>query len=220
MAVLHPPGLYNPAIYLISNGRVVKDYRPTPFVCRFFVGIFSTWRETRMAGRLQGIPGIPVCFGAIDRYAVVFQYIDGKQAREVKPGELSDLFFARLEALVKAVHDRGVVLADLRNLKNIMIGKDGSPYLVDFATAFSRGFKFNPIKAFLYWVFFQDDLLGIAKLKKRLAPHLLAEGESRKLAEGLVFQREAIVIKKVLVACGKWLVRLGLFTRKREVPKA
>lgn len=174
---------------------VVKDYAAKSFVFRFFVGMVSNRREATIYRKLQGLRGIPEYLGLIDRYAIAVSYVPGRNASELKPGELTPDFFARLRSLIDAVHARGVVLCDLRNIKNVIVGDDGEPYLIDFATAFQKGGRFNFIKNGLHRIFYQDDLLGIAKLKRNRAPHLLTKEEEIALEKGVFLQRQAIFIK-------------------------
>jgi hypothetical protein len=96
---------------------------------------------------------------------------------------------------VDAIHDRGVVLCDLRNIKNVIVGDDGEPYLIDFSTAFQKGGRLNFLKNGLYRIFLQDDLLGIAKLKRNKALQLLTDEERVALEKGVFLQREAIFLK-------------------------
>ena len=136
---------------------------------------------------------------------MVIEYIEGRNASKVKPGELPHEFFHRLERIVDAVHERRIVLCDLRNKKNIMVAKNGEPYLIDLCTAFGRGWGWNPIRNWIYGIFYQDDHLGLAKLKRQLAPELLAPGEADRLDRGLFMQKEAMAVRNF---CVRWLKQL------------
>jgi hypothetical protein len=187
--------LWKPDILLVKKDArlaVVKDYAYQPFLYRFFVGMLANHREIRIYRRLKGVPGIPRNYGSVDRYALLLSYIPGRNTGECLPGELDPSFFSRLREIVDAIHARGVVLCDLRNTKNIMVGDEGEPYIVDLCTAFRRGGRLSVLRNFLFDIFYQDDLLGIAKLKKNLAPDLLNEEERKKLERGLIFQAQAI----------------------------
>ena len=174
---------------------MAKDYAAKPFFFRFFIGIISNRREAFIYRKLKRLPGIPEWACWIDRYAIAVHYVPSRNASELKSGELTPAFFKRLREIVDAIHDRGVVLCDLRNIKNIMLGEDGEPYLIDFSTAFQKGAWWNAPKNFLYEIFYQDDLLGIAKLKKHCAPGLLTEEERIGLERGLFLQKETLFIK-------------------------
>ena len=204
---LRPAQPWQPDIWLVRGDTgpvVVKDYRPRGFLYRFFVGLPSTWNEARIYRKLAGIGGIPRCHGTLDRYAIVIEYIDGRNASKVKPGELPHEFFHRLKRIVDAVHERRIVLCDLRNKKNVMVSRTGEPYLIDLCTAFERGRRWNLIRNWIYGIFHQDDDLGLAKLKRRLAPELLTPEEADQLDRGLFMQKEAVAIRNV---CVRWLKR-------------
>lgn len=192
---------WQPDLYLVRCGSreaVLKDYAKKKFVYRFFIGVLAIYRETYIYEKLEGLPGIPAFIGKVDRYAIIVEYIKGKDASRCKKGELPPLFFARLREIIDMVHGRGIVLCDMRNNKNILVTEDQSPYLIDFSTAFERGFRINILRNFIFNIFYQDDLLGIAKLKGQIAPQLLTSEEEEKLEKGLFLQREAIFVRNHL----------------------
>jgi serine/threonine protein kinase len=189
------------------NGRLglVKDYIKKPWLFRLVVGRLSTWRESIFYKKLQDLPGIPCFFGCLDRNALVIEYIPGEDASRVKPGLVGADFFEKLQGVVDSIHERGIVLCDLRHTANILVSERGEPYLVDFCTAFERGNRWNIFKKWLYDLFHQDDLLGIAKLKKNLAPELLSENDRQNLERGVFLQGPAIRIRNF---SRKWLKKL------------
>ncbi len=200
---------WQPDILLVrleSGQAVVKDYAPRGFLYRFFVGVWSTWREAAIYRKLAGIRGIPSCLGKIDRHALAIEYIPGKTASKFKRGELSPEFFIKLRRVIDAVHDRGIVLCDMRNNKNVIVTEAGDPVLIDFCTAFGRGSRLNFIRTGIYNIFYRDDLLGIAKLKKNLAPELMTPHEREGLEKGLPFQKEVILVRDVVRGFLKKLV--------------
>ncbi|MBI3610843.1 MAG: hypothetical protein HY204_09110 [Nitrospirae bacterium] len=205
---LRPAKPWQPDIFLVQGETkpvVVKDYRPRGFLYRFFVGLPSTWNEARIYRKLAGIPGIPRCHGKLDRYALAIEYIEGRNASKFKAGDLPHQFFHRLKRIVDAVHGRNIVLCDLRNKKNIMVSKNGEPYLIDLCTAFERGGRWNLVRNGLYKIFYQDDYLGLAKLRRQLAPELLTPAEADQLDRGLFMQKEAVAVRNF---CVRWLKQL------------
>lgn len=189
---------WQPDLYLIRYGSkeaVFKDYAKKDFICRLFVGITAIYREAYIYKRLGGLSGIPKFIGKVDRYAIIVEYINGKDASRCREGELPPIFFARLREIIDMVHARGIVLCDMRNSKNVLVSVDQEPYLIDFSTAFERGFRINILRNFIFNIFYQDDLLGISKLKRQIAPHLLTREEEEKLNKGLFLQKEAIFVR-------------------------
>ena len=195
---------------------IVKDYRARPPLFRWGAGLFSISREAKNYRRLAGLPGIPMFGGRIDRYALAVEFIPGRNADRFATGELSAGFFKELRAIIQGVHDRGVVLGDLRNSKNIMVTEQGRPVLIDFSTGFSRGGWWNPLQRWLYRIFERDDFLGVAKLKRRYAPELMTDEERRELDEGLPFERPAHALRDAFKHLVKRLAGAGT-TRKRGV---
>lgn len=177
---------------------VVKDYSKRGFVCRVFLGSFVTWRESYIYSRLHDLEGIPDFYGRIDKYAFAIEFIDGKTSAEYRKGEVPASLFDDIKQLISKIHARRIVLCDMRNNKNIIITKDFKPFLIDFAASFTRGWRVNLLKKILFDLFAQDDLLGIAKLKKRLYPELLSVQEAEKLEKGLPFQTNAILIRNTI----------------------
>jgi RIO-like serine/threonine protein kinase len=190
---------WKPDIFLLEkegNQILVKDYSRKSFFFRIFVGIIAIRREALIYQKLQGIHGIAKCFGIIDRYAIALEFIPSKNGDELREEDLDASFFDRMRDVIDAVHGRGVVLCDLRNVKNILMGPKRQPYLIDFATAFQKGGRFNIFKNMVYHIFHQDDILGIAKLKRTRAKHLLSEEERSSLEKGLFGEKKAQLIRK------------------------
>jgi len=199
---------WKPDVFLVKKGGVtyvVKDYADKAWSFRVCVGALSIRREAMMYRRLRGITGIPPHAFPVDRYAIAVSHIAGRNASQIKPGELTPSFFEKLRGIVDRVHERGIVLCDLRNIKNILLGDDGNPYLIDFSTAFQKGGRWNILKNGIHHIFFQDDLLGIAKLKRERAPHLLTETEQRALEKGVFLQKHAIFVKLRGKALLRWI---------------
>jgi len=205
---------WKPDIYRLTlEGQrlIVKDYADKEWVFRWCVGAFSIWREGCIYRKLQGLAGIAGPVRRIDRYAMAVPDISGWNAEDAPQEMLSIDFFQKLRKVVDAVHQRGVVLCDLRNIKNMMVGTNGEPYLIDLSTAFCKPTRNMGVRAFLFRLFLQDDLLGIAKLKRCRAPHLLTSVEQAAIEKGLWREKEVIFLKKKgrallrkLFGWGKW----------------
>ena len=205
---LRPAKPWQPDVSLVRHDAgliVVKDYRSRGFLYRFFVGLPSTWNEARIYQKLAGIKGIPRCYGKLDRYAIGVEYIEGRNASSFKPGDLPHSFFDDLREIVDTIHERNIVVCDLRNKKNVLVAENGDPFLIDFCTGFERGRPWSFFRNWLHGIFYQDDLLGLVKLKRQLAPELLMPEEAQKLDRGLFMQKEAMAVRDF---CVRWLKRL------------
>lgn len=208
LRVLRPSKSWKPDVFLVrgDSGKVVlKDYRARGFLYRFVVGIPSVWNEARIYRKLQGISGVPRYIGTLDRYAGVIEFVEGRTAAECGPGDLPENFFSRVEAVVREIHGRGIVVCDLRNKKNVLVSDKGDPFLIDLSTAFERGWKINFIRNAFFRIFYQDDLMGMIKLKRHLIPEQVTPEENEKLDRGLFMEKEVVAVRDFVVL---WLKRI------------
>ena len=132
---------YRPRLARVDlDGRpvVVKDYRPCGWFLRRLAGPWLVRREVRIYRALEGCPGVPRLMGRIDRHAFAVEYIPGRNAQEYADGALPTEFFQYFQEVVDAIHAHGVVHCDLKNRRNVVVGENYRPYLVDFTTAFGR----------------------------------------------------------------------------------
>ena len=83
---------------------------------------------------------------------LAFGFIEGKALKFFPKSSIEKDFFLKLEKNVKAMHSKNIVHLDLRNLGNILVGKDGHPYIIDFQSAISTkylGSWLSKIQTFL-----------------------------------------------------------------------
>ena len=188
--VLRPGDGSRPDVRLIRAGDrllVVKDYAAGANSIKRFLGRWLVNRELAAYNRLHDLPGIPVCYGRLDPWALVTEYHDTEEVPLTDPARLTEEFFARLRELVGKIHERGVAHGDLRRLNNILIDRSNRPVIIDFTAAFTRGFK--PLTALILPRLFVNDLQGICKLKARHAPHLLSDDEKRFMKQRSLAER-------------------------------
>jgi RIO-like serine/threonine protein kinase len=102
-----------------------------------FVARRLMWREKTALEILTGLEGIP--------RLVAHDAASGVLVRAFVPGEplsqaraLPENFFDELDALVEAVHARGICHNDLHKEQNVLVGEDGRPWLLDFQLASSH----------------------------------------------------------------------------------
>ena len=122
--------------------------------------------EYKIYQRLEGIAGIPKCYGLSDDGSLILEYIDGDSYREKEHIlENRDQFFVDLLALILSIHEVGVSHGDLKRKDNILIGEKNQPYLIDFGAAMSLNSKSQFIKRWLYNFSKQTDLNAWIKHK-------------------------------------------------------
>ena len=102
-----------------------------------FMGLPLRWlgealceHEWRILKRLQGIEGIPKAVGRYGKMGLIYKYIEAGVLAEQR--EASPEFFDGLGEIIRQIHGRAVAYVDLNKRNNILVGKDGRPYLIDF----------------------------------------------------------------------------------------
>ena len=94
-------------------------------------------REYEAYRRMEGVKGIPACYGLVaDRYLVI-EFIRGTPYREASWSD-RDAWFGKFLQVLRDFHARGVSHGDLKSKTNIMVTDDEQPCVIDFGTAFVR----------------------------------------------------------------------------------
>src|SRR5262245_43560231 len=153
---------------LPGGSFVVKDVATRPFWVRRLLGPWQLGREVRAYGRLAGLPGIPRLLGVIDEQAIALELVDGRPLQAAARGSVDDAFFDRLEVLVGAMHARGVAHGDLHH-GDVLVARDGRPYVVDFSTSWIAGPRSPWPSRALHERLRRADLRSRAKLRRRYA---------------------------------------------------
>jgi predicted Ser/Thr protein kinase len=128
---------------IMRNGRavIVKDFSRCSAVIRMLYGRPTLHREARAYALLQGIAGIPECFGLEGKDRLIIEYIPGRLLGSVKRGSVGSEVFDRVDEIVTRAHARGVAFGDLHT-SNIIITGSGEVFLIDFAlAAFARDIR-------------------------------------------------------------------------------
>ncbi len=132
---------YQGAVYLYESPfgpRIIKEALGSGLQYR--VGRAMLNREFEAYRRLQGVAGVPRCFGLLDDRFLVLEFVKGEGLRHVHFDERQrDAFFAALLDTIKAVHHAGIAHNDLKRKDNILVTPAGEPVLLDFGLAY-----FNP----------------------------------------------------------------------------
>lgn len=173
-ATLREPSSTRPGLWVVEEGdvrAVVKDYSANGFVYRNAVGRFLVWREKRAYRRLEGLKGVPCLYRVIDGLALVIEEIEGRNLEDLeKVKRLSEDFFDGMRNLVEKVHQRGLAHCDLKRAANILVGKDGQPYIIDWCAAISeKEFRVCPLNL-IYRRFLLDDFNAVTKVQLRHCP--------------------------------------------------
>lgn len=143
-----------------------------------WIGRLLARREIRFYEMLAGMPGVPGYVGPVGRNGFLHLFVPGRPLGRYEA--VDDEFFPRLQALLAALHERGIAYVDLNKRQNILRGDDGSPYLIDFQISL-----YLPRRGFWGWFPFQwvlrrfqrADCYHVLKHKRRLRPDQLTEAE-------------------------------------------
>ena len=106
-------------------------------------------REYQAYRRLQGLAGVPECYGMIDNRHLLLEYVPGIAYRDADLRE-RERWFASLLEILRAIHARGVSHGDLKSKANLRVTPDAQPCVVDFGTAFILKPGFHPLNNWLF----------------------------------------------------------------------
>jgi len=106
-------------------------------------------REYRAYQRMQGLAGVPQCYGMVDGRHLVIEYVAGTPYREANFTD-RERWFEELLVVLRSFHQRGVSHGDLKSKSNILVTDDERPCVIDFGTAFLHEPGFHPVNNRLF----------------------------------------------------------------------
>lgn len=121
-------------------------------------------REYKTYRRLDGLVGIPRCFGFFQNRYLVLEHVEGQTMRDANIAD-RETFLAEMLDIIKALHSRGVAHGDLKRKDNILITPDSKPYLIDFGVSAVRKRGFRPLNYFWHGFCHQHDFNAWLKHK-------------------------------------------------------
>jgi hypothetical protein len=159
----------------------LKHYHTEPWL-----GLDLEWagrlmadREVRHYGLLQNLENVPRLLGRVGKSAFAHSWVEGNDLLDQKD-RLPDDFFERLEALLAAVHARGMAYIDMNKPDNVLVGTDGRPVLIDFQISWAPKPSWGPLgglKRRLLAMFQESDRYHVRKLKRLYRPDLMTPEE-------------------------------------------
>lgn len=106
-------------------------------------------REYQAYRRMEGLDGVPKCYGLVAGHYLVLEFVHGVPYREAQWTD-RDRWFRELLALLRSIHGRGVSHGDLKSKANIVVTADEKPCVIDFGTAFVHKPGFHPVNNWLF----------------------------------------------------------------------
>jgi RIO-like serine/threonine protein kinase len=180
-------------VYLVTHKDskiVFKDFRKTLTLIRLTYGRYSLYREAKAYSRLEGIFGVPRCFGLDGRDVLKLEFIKGQPLSRSNRGNVPESVFGQLKKIISAMHARGVANGDLHR-SNVLLTSDGDVYLVDYANSFFTDPEGKP--GFIFRVIMDLDWFAFERMK---AKYLCLEAPSPKGFFGVCYTF-CITIKKI-----------------------
>jgi serine/threonine protein kinase len=175
----------------------IKDFAEKGWLTRHIVGRLSLRREARAYERLRGLAGVPEVLGLIEGPALVMEWLPIMRLPRAEEGVLTPEFFDALDRLLDAIHARGVAHGDLRR-KNIALGDDGLPRLIDFTTAACEPRGLGPFRRWLFRLQCRVDRITALRIRISFFPDVPLTPE-----------------QQALLASEPWLLKAGRWCRQR-----
>ena len=149
-----------------TEAWVVKDFSRVNPALRWTWCLFMVKRELRVLQQLRGLRGIPSDAFRLDRFALGYRFTPGAPIGSANPQLMTPAFFEELESLVHQMHARNIVHLDMRYSRNVLVGDDGMPTLLDFQS-YAR---LEMVPGFLHQLLKNIDLSGVYKHWNRKQP--------------------------------------------------
>ncbi len=176
--LLNRPSGIKPSVWRVEapgGAVIVKDVGERRFPARWL----ARWllaRERRVLEYLEGMERVPRVVGRVGRDAILLSLLPGRPLDErsfqSRPREL----VSQLQALIDALHARGVFHLDLHQRKNLLVDDEGRLQLVDFGAALVPG---PLLRAFVGRLLCWIDRQSTLKFLARFAPETLTREEAR-----------------------------------------
>ena len=131
-------------------------------------------REARALRQLDAIDGVPALLGW-DGHELLRGYIGGAPMQQAQPRDRG--YYRDALRLLARLHRLGIVHNDLAKEPNWLVRGDGSPALVDFQIAWTRGRRGR-----LFRLLAREDLRHLLKHKRTYCPDALSARQRAILA--------------------------------------
>ena len=106
-------------------------------------------REYEAYRRLEGVAGVPQCYGLVAGRYLVLEFVRGTPYRKATWTD-RERWFAEFLDVLQAIHARGVSHGDLKSKANILVTEDEKPCVIDFGTSFVSKPGFHPVNNWLF----------------------------------------------------------------------
>jgi len=150
------------------------------FIPLGWLGRLVTHNEVCNLMRCEGIHGVPRLLARTGPATYLYEYVEGTSL-DRKP-TLPPGFFDGLLAVLQRIHARGLVHFDLHKRGNVLVDRDGRPWIIDFQLSTHIGDRCllsRRLSMRLRRRLQGYDLYHLYKHKRRFQPAELTEAEER-----------------------------------------
>lgn len=152
-------------------------------------------REYNIYRHLNGIKGVPQCYGFFLNRYLVLEYVSGQTMRDACITD-REAFLAEIWDIMKEIHSRGIAHGDLKRKDNILVTRDSKPYLIDFGVSAMRMRGFRPLNYFWHRFCHQHDINAWLKHKYGRNLANMSPADAR-LYKPLWIERISRIVKKL-----------------------
>lgn len=154
-------------VYRLDGRPVaVKTYASRPAWVRHALGRWLIRREAAAYGAAAGVDGLPAFLGRLGPYALATAWIEARPLSSWSGRRVDDSVFDAVEAILQALHGRGVAVADLHH-RDVLLAADGSVFLVDLAMAWLLGKRPGRLRRALFDRLSEQDFVALARMRAR-----------------------------------------------------
>ncbi|UCD28242.1 MAG: hypothetical protein JSV03_14310 [Planctomycetota bacterium] len=193
---------------VLKMGRLVSLFGlPMRWLGRWLIE-----RELANYQAVDDLEGVPKCLGRWNDTGLVHVFVEGHPLQRHE--RVGDDFFPELERLIDELHGRDMAYVDLEKRENILVGEDGSGFLIDFQISW-RWSKWRSERRGLQRI--MPDFLGRLVLKKLQAGdryHLIKHRRRHRPDTMTDEQLRASYRKSVFIVLHRWLSRPFTLTRR------
>jgi tRNA A-37 threonylcarbamoyl transferase component Bud32 len=143
---------------------VAKDMKRRAWWFRALAGRLFLRREWKVLRALDGMNGVPRAIARPDADSIVLQQMPGVPLKDMKRRDFPAAAMEKIEALINALHERGVTHGDL-HAKNVLVDDAANVALIDWATATIWGNGRNAARQRLFREWRALDRRAVAKMK-------------------------------------------------------
>jgi hypothetical protein len=145
------------------DGCIEKNHDANSFFSRLYARICLNFEEAALR-RLEGVRGVPQFISRPTKTSIRMTAVPGVPLEKLKRGNLSEPCFSLIKETVAEMHKLGVAHCDLHN-RNILIDNE-EPYIIDFATAYTRG-RFPLLDRWVFEPLSRLDLQRVYKVERK-----------------------------------------------------